>query len=162
MRIDVVAYIGLIQLDVCSFDREFPSRGHGIPRVHRKVHQDLINLATICFDRSKIRTETHLELNILAYQPVQHFAEIRHHNIQIQHLGLKNLSSTEGEKLTGEGGCALTCTLDFFEFFSHRIFRAKPAEPQLTIANDGGQQVIEVVRYSARQPSNGFHLLRLA
>ncbi len=42
-----------------------------------------------------------------------------------------------------------------------RIFGLKPALKELGAHVDHGQQVVKVVRYAPRQPSNGLHLLRL-
>ena len=42
-----------------------------------------------------------------------------------------------------------------------RIGRIEVGQQQLAVAENHGQQVVEVVRHAAGQPADGFHLLRL-
>src|SRR6476469_2387057 len=42
------------------------------------------------------------------------------------------------------------------------IIRVNPAEKELAISRNDGQEIIEIMRDTAGQPANGFHFLRFS
>src|SRR5207245_8901657 len=62
---DVLIGIGLVQIDIMGFDSELASLRHRIARVDGQVHEDLLNLAGVRFDRPDIRIQRRDEYNIL-------------------------------------------------------------------------------------------------
>ena len=65
----------------------------------------------------------------------------------------------ERQQLVDEGGPARRGLLDLGEVRSERVVLGVLVEQQGGVSHDRGQQVVEVVRDTARQPPDGLHLL---
>ena len=87
--------------------RELTALGHGIPGVHRQIHDHLLDLAGIHFHRADGRTKNGTKLHVLANQPAQHLLDIGDDDVEIQNFRLQNLLAAEGQKLASQGGRAL-------------------------------------------------------
>ncbi len=61
----------LIHCHVMRFDGETAACGHGIARIHRKIHNDLLDLSRICLHSPKRLTRVEIERNIFANQAPQ-------------------------------------------------------------------------------------------
>ena len=77
-------------------------------------------------------------------------------------LRLEQLLAAEGQELPGEPG-RLFAGLDESTGGLRRAARLASARRSrsIRIANDGGEQIIEVVGHAARQSADRFHLLRV-
>ena len=76
---------------------------------------------------------------------------------------LQDLLAAEGQQLAGQGGGALAGLLDRLELLAQRVGRVgDPAQREIGVAQDRGQQVVEIVGDPAGQPPDRLHLLGLA
>jgi hypothetical protein len=80
----------------------FPAMRHGIAGVDRQVHDDLLDLSGIGFDRADVRARNHDQVDVFADQPSQHFHVFRDYAVQVNDLGSQHLLAAEGQQLTGE------------------------------------------------------------
>jgi hypothetical protein len=71
------------------------------------------------------------------------------------------LSPAEGKKLAGEPCGAVPRISDLLDVGTNRVARPKLLQDQITIAQDSSQQIVEIVRYAARQPAYRLQPLRL-
>ena len=74
---------------------------------------------------------------------------------------MQRLFAAERQQLARESRGAIRRFANFFEVLADGFVRPNLFEDHLGIADDGRQQVVEVMRDSARQPSDAFQLLRL-
>jgi hypothetical protein len=75
--------------------------------------------------------------------------------------GLHHLAAAEGQQLHGQRGGAIGRLEHLFGAATQWIERRKIVEDHAVVAGDHGQHIVEIVRHAARQPSHGFHFLRL-
>ena len=84
-----------------------------------------------------------------------------HHPVQVERRRLDDLLAAEGQQLAREPGGARARLLNFDDVPLARIVGIEIGQQELAVAQNGGEQIVEVVRHAARQPSDGLHFLRL-
>ena len=102
-----------------------------------------------------------LQLDAFAQQAAQHLCQFARHIVQRQHLGLHGLLAAEGQQLADQGGGAQRVLVHLVQFLERGIARRMAHQQEFAIADDDGEQIVEVVRDAARQLAHGLHLLRL-
>ncbi len=83
----MIARVGQVEFHVGGLDLQFPARRHGIPRIHRQVHDHLLDLALIRFHVSQVRIQRQGHVDIFTEQARQHFFHVRDERIQAQDRG---------------------------------------------------------------------------
>ena len=96
-----------VERDVGGLNGELAAGGHGIARVHREIHDDLINLSRVGADRAQHGGGHHDQIDILADHAREHLQVFSDHLIQIEDLRGQHLLAAEGEELAGKRGGAL-------------------------------------------------------
>jgi len=66
----------------------------------------------------------------------------------------------EREQLVRQPGGALCGLINLFDIVAAVIAGGKIGEQEIGVSADRGEDVVEIVRHAARQPADGFHLLR--
>ena len=81
---ETVAAIGMIftKLTVGGLDQQFSTRGHGVTRIHRQVHEDLAEVHGVGLHHPEGGIETNAELDILADDAAQHLVGSLHDMIE--------------------------------------------------------------------------------
>ena len=102
------------------------------------------------------------QFDVLAYQTRQHLTHLGHHGVQVDHLGLQDLHAAESQQLPGQPRGPIRRLLDLFDFAIVPIVGSQAVQQQFSVAPDDHQQIVEVMRHSAREASHRLHLLRLA
>ncbi len=101
------------------------------------------------------------QFDAFAQQPPQHEREFAHNIAQNENARLQGLLAREGEQLSHQG-CGAQCVLmDLVDFLERWIGRLMAHEQEFAVADDDGQEIVEVVRHAARELPHGLHLLRL-
>ena len=80
---------------------------------------------------------------------------------QRQHARLQRLLAREGEKLAHQRRGAQRVLVDLVDLLERGIARLVAHQQEFGIADDDGEQIVEVVRHAARELAHGLHLLRL-
>ena len=65
---DVAGGIVRVELDVRRLDRQLAAVRHGVARVDRQVHEDLLHLHRVGPDVAEVRRRREMEVNVLAQQ----------------------------------------------------------------------------------------------
>ena len=102
-----------------------------------------------------------IQRNALAHQAAQHLGQFAHHFAQRQSLGLHGLLAAEGQKLADQGCGTQRVLVDLVDFLEGRIAGLVAHQQEFAIADDDGEQVVEVMRHAAGQLADCLHLLRL-
>ncbi len=105
----VLSQVGGVNFSGGSRDDKFAALGHGITRVDRQIHHNLLDHPGIRLNARQFRLTVDFQRDILADQPRKHASQILQHRIQIENLRSKNLLATEREQLPDETGRALRC-----------------------------------------------------
>ncbi len=98
--------IAIIERDIGGFYGELAAMRHGIARVHRQIHDDLLNLAGVGLHRAEIRSRNHGQIDVFANNSREHLGVFGHHAVEIHHLRRDHLFAAKGEQLAGEPGGA--------------------------------------------------------
>ena len=128
--------------------------------IDQQVADDLVNLLWIGEDRRGLPARNELERDVLPEEASIHvdrrpglLREIRGHRAD-------QLLATEREQLLGEALRAAGCVQHLAEQLLLGFFELAAVE-QLAAAADHREQVVEIVRHAACQPSDGLHLAGL-
>ncbi|HEU5170051.1 MAG TPA: hypothetical protein VFU46_05915 [Gemmatimonadales bacterium] len=92
-------------------------------------------------------------------EAAQHPVEPLHHRIEIENRGLQHLLAAVREKLTGEPRRPLGRLADPPGVLARVGRRRDRVTEQVAVAEDAGEQVVEVVRDAAREPADRLHFL---
>ena len=151
----------LVEFDVGGFDRQRPAVCHRILRVHGEIQDDLLHLAAVGLDLRQVRPKSQQDPDVFPDQPPEHRAHTREDGVQVEQCRIDNLLPAEGEQLAGERRRAQARLLNFFNICLSRVVWIEVLQEELAEPEHDGQQIVEVMRHAAGQPSDGFHLLRL-
>src|SRR5271154_4516520 len=98
------------------------------------------------------------KLDIFIDQSQQHLLDVEHDGVEIDIFWLEHLTAAEGEQLPAESGGALGALANVVGPLP-RTRVCRPLLKKFGIAEDGGQDVVEIVRDSPRETSDRLHLL---
>ena len=102
------------------------------------------------------------QVYVLTDQAHQHRLHLRHDAVDVQNLGTHRLPAAEGEELTRERGRPLAGLANVPYLCAHGRVQLRLGQKQVAVAQDGGEDVVEVVRHAAGQTADGVDLLRLS
>ena len=140
-------------------DRERAALRHGVPGVDGQVRDHLLELAGIRGHVAERGIEIEPEQDPLAHEPPQHAAHVAHDRVEVDLSRLHDLLAAEREELTDERRRPVGRAADLLDVVTARVDRGGVREQQLGAAEDGGEQVVEVVGDSARELADRLHLL---
>ena len=152
---------GLVKGHILSLDRDPAVSGQGIARVQHQVHDHLFYLARIGLHPSQLRFWAGDQLHVLTDQAAQHWLQVGHHLIEVQHAGLGYLPAAEEQQLARQRGRPPAGGEDLLDLVIVGVIGGHPAGQELAVANDGREQVVEVVGHPTGQQPEGLHPLRL-
>ena len=153
--------IGFIQVGICGLDCELSAVRHGVARIGREVHDDLLDLHRIRLNFPDVLSGREDELNVLANKPGQHFIYFANHPIQVQKLQRLHLLAAKGEQLPGEIRSPARCCHDFLNITAKRMFAAQRIQHQLGVRANDHQEIVEIVSHASSKPAYGVHFLCL-
>ena len=133
----------------------------GVARIDHEVHQDLLDLPRVGRDHQRLPRRLVRQRDAASHEPPQHVEEPGHDLVQVEPLPLEDLAPREREQLPDEGAGAVGCLPDGLEVAAQAVHVARPGERQVHVTRDGLQDVVEVVRDAAGEPSHRLQLLRV-
>jgi hypothetical protein len=165
--VEVLLGVGGVEIDVGGLDDELAAARHGVAGVDHQIENHLVHLARIGLDVPEVRVELRAHLDILAEQ-AQHHLVVGDDSVEAEDDRAGDLLAAEQEQLAGEAGGAFGGVFDVEQAFGERGgallsrhgFHA--AEQEFTLAEDDGEEIVEVVGNAAGQPPDGLHLLGVA
>src|SRR6185503_10441981 len=150
-----------IEMNVGGRDSQRSASRHGVARIDRKIQDQLVDLTHVRLHPVEVRPGDNLEIDVFVDDPTQHLVNFSNHRVQVQYLRRGDLLSTERQQLPRQAAASFACLLDLFDVGKDARLDIGPSEEQLAVTENGGQQIVEVVRDSAGQLADRLHLLRL-
>ena len=150
-----------VNLTVDGFNDQSASFQHRVTGVYNQVHYYLFDLSGVCPYSPERCVQPDYNLDVITNQTAEHFIHSGHQVVQVQHPGLKHLFAGEGQELFGQRGGTLSARGYPFQFLARRFALLELHRGDLAVAEDGRQQVIEIVCDSACQSPHRFHFLRV-
>src|SRR5262245_47155947 len=102
-----------------------------------------------------------LDRDRFAKHAVEHSAKSLQRSIDVYQERGRLLPATEGQQLPRQGSTEIGGLLDFEELRAHAERRVG-SDSEVGVAADRRQKIVEVVCNAAGEPSERFHLLRMA
>jgi hypothetical protein len=161
--------IGVVEIGIGGFDRQMAAARHRGLGIQGKVEQDALDLMRVGEGRPKPRCENRLDADILSKGAAKDLKHIGDEPVEIDPHRFERLAAGKGEQALRElrrAVGALYGRLHRLRELGGKVARGLrrlldlPPD-RVQIADDDGEQVIEVVRDAARQLSHCFHLLSL-
>src|SRR5262249_55493890 len=142
-------------------DRENTALGHRVARIDRKVEEGQLELVTIAQREPQIGRQIELDADRRSNGALQHVEHALCNSSHIDRLYPQLFAAGEYEQPLREGR-STQCPLDSAvnQAQGAAVFGRSLAQ-ELHVAEDGRQQVVEVVRDAARELAERFELLRL-
>ena len=83
-----------IERDIVDGNAELAALGHGIAGIDDQVHQDLPDVTGVSLDAPRVLPGDNGHFDVLAHEPPQHFVQLFHHVIEVQHAAERALGLT--------------------------------------------------------------------
>ena len=138
-----------------------PALWHGIARVDHQIDDHLLQLPRVGQHAPQIVGKVGAECDMLADQALEQRRDARHHRVQVDHAGDQHLLAAEGEQLAGERGGTPGGIADLCDVVLEWVIAANFLEQHIGVAENDGEEIVEVVGDAARQPADRIQLLGL-
>ena len=156
-----VGQIPAADLDHLRLDLHLAALGQDVARIGDQVEDHLLHLRRVDADAVQVGIELHPQLDVVPQDAPQLVVQVGQQRVELQQLRLQHLPAAERQELAGEGRSPLADPLDLPQVLARRIVRRQPEQGELGLAGDGGEEIVEHMGNSSRQPPHGFHALRL-
>ena len=103
-----------------------------------------------------------MEIDVLPDQPRQDLVETVNGVVDIQRTQFDLLLAAEGQEAAGQVHRPLAGGEDALDVFFERIISFQLHLQQRSVADDGRQDIVEIMGHASGQDADGFHFLRLA
>ena len=148
---DLGVHLGIVgvEADKADVDGELAPAGHGVAGVDSEIEHCVLQLGRVDHRRARLGRNGDLELDRLAERAAQKLGVVEDMTADIDRLRIEGLAPGEGEELGGELGAVLRRALGL----AHELAMVRIGEhwgEKLEIADDRGQDVVEVVGDAAR------------
>ena len=141
-------------------DDQLPAGRHRIAAVEGQVEDHLLELSPVGAQAAGRRIECDLELDLLADEASQHRFDPRDDLVHLHDLRLEDLPPAEGQELLGQAGGPLGGVANAHDILAD-VRAGRLVERQVGEADDGRQDVVEVVGDAAGQPADRLELAGL-
>ena len=121
----------------------------------------MLELVDVGFDEPKVAAMAQLEIDFFADEPAHQHLQIGQNIAQLQNLRPQGLAARKGQELPHQRGRAVGVLLDLIDVLKRRVGRPVIGEQQIGIADDRGQDIVEIMCHAAGKLSDRLHLLRL-
>ena len=148
-HVDVRPRVLLVEHHVRRLDRELPPAEHGVARVDGEVHQDLLHLTGVGLHVPQVDRGENRQRDVGAEQAPKHPLHSYDALTKVEHLRLEHLLTAEGEELFREVRGPHPCCVDLFDVGAEDLVELELGADHFCVAEDDGQDVVEVVRDAA-------------
>ena len=147
---------------VARRDHDAAAAGDRVAGVQDQVDQHLLDLPGVDAHRQRLARQLEAQLHVVPHQPAEQQAARAQHVVQVDVLDPGHLAAGEQQQLAAERRAAADVGLDLAEQAREGRHVLPPAAQQADAAQQGLQQVVEVVRDAARELADRAQLLGLA
>src|SRR5207245_10890436 len=89
-----------------NLNGEIASRGHGVARVHHKIHDHLLELRGIGAKANRLLASVEVKANIFAEDAAKQLHDAVEMLLDVDHARFEHLLAAEGQQLAREGAAA--------------------------------------------------------
>ena len=129
-------------------------------RIGHQVHDDLVDLRVVGVDGRRVGVEVRSQLDRGGHRGPQQVNRLLQRPAQVHGRARQLAMAAERQDALYQLAAAVGRAAHLVEI-RQRLLRGQGGRDQLGVADDGAQQVVEVVRDAAGQRPDGLHLLRL-
>ncbi len=143
-------------------EQEQPSAGHGVPGVDGEVEHHLLDLPGVGENGRQVASELRPQLDVLTDGAAEHLLHGLDDLVEIEGLGVDNLPPPEDQQLAGEGGRPFGRNQDLVDVLRQGGVVGHLLRHEPPVAQDEGQDVVEVVGDPTGELTEDLEPLRLA
>ncbi len=152
--------VRVVQLHHLGLDLQSPSVGHGVPRVQAQIHEHLLELRWIGFDRIH-RGGDDFELDVPGDYFLEETDQPAGDGIDVHRLRLQHLAAREGQQLARKRRGSFGLLADPRKSVCNLGSGTILLETKLRPSQNRADHIIKIVRDASRKLSDGFKFLRL-
>jgi hypothetical protein len=165
-HVGILAAIGVVEIGVAGFDGQFAAVRHRIAGIDGEIEDCGFELRRIGFDRPDPASADDFERHIFAERAAEKIRQPVEQPIDVDRGRIERLLPGERQQPLGQGCRALRAVHRAGNALGElQVHRVGPgfelALRRLQIADDDGEQIIEVMGDAAGQMADGIELLRL-
>src|SRR4029078_11524056 len=149
-----------LRVETLHAELHLAARGHRIAGVEHEVRDHLFDLAAVDA-HTAAGHHGGRELDIVAQEPRDQSFELLDHFSEVEDLRQEHLVAAESKELARESSGSVRGTNDLQRVRAAWSVRVEAGHEKLAVTADRGQQIVEVVRDTAGEPSNRLELLRV-
>ena len=149
------------QVNVSGFDGQFAPLGHRVARIDHQVHDYLFQATGIGCHRIVGGGRNGHQFNVFPDEPPQHLFDLDDQVVQMHRARNHGLPPAKGEQLVGQAATAFGRAPDLFQRGALGVLQVTAGQQQVAVPRDDGEQIVKIVRYTAGEAADGFHLLCL-
>ena len=153
--------VGFVRFHIRRPDAQRSAARHGVPGVHRQIHQHLVHLVRVRHNGPARGIGLCDQFDIFPNQALQHGVVLSDQLMRIHRSGLDHLFAAECQQLTGEIHRTLARPANLLHPLPRRVLLLVLTKQQIAVTVDYRQQVVEIVGHPTGQPADAFQLLRL-
>ncbi len=153
--------VALVEEHVCGGNADGAATRHRVLGVDRQVENRIFELAGIRECAREVGIEQDPDVDLLAQRALHQLAHSGDELVAVDLDRIKRLAPPKGEQALGEFGTALTGLHDQIGEPLKIVARFEFLGQELGIADDHGEQVVEIMRDAAGKLPGRFHFLRL-
>jgi hypothetical protein len=150
-----------IEVNVRRGDDQFASVWHGIAGVGGKIGDHSLKLRRVGVDGAEGRIELQIQHDFLAHQAADDRFGAGNGAVQIEYGRLESLSASDGKQLLGQPGALQGGSAYGRKAIVHRTSPVGLIEKLRGMAEDYGEQVVEIVSHAGCHAPDPFQLLCL-
>jgi len=151
----------LSRLGIECLDGQPDPGWHGIARVRRQVHNQMVQLSRFSLYVPKRRIQCQHQFDPLAKSGPHYTLRFPYQIVEQKHFRLQHLFAAERQQLARQVRGSRPRGSHPLHVSAPGIFRAHLLEDQVRVAVDYGEQVVEIVRHAAGQTSDTLQPLGL-
>ncbi len=141
----------------CDLDRDAPFALDGIASIHGQIDDDTLELRNARAHCADILLQRRLERDARPQRTAQQRQQVADDFARIDGADVEVLAPRKRHELLDQVGAALTGVACCLELLEHARSLTHLFADQVEIADEHGQQIVEVVRDSGRQAAERFH-----
>ena len=134
---------------------------HGVTRIDRQVHDHLVDVRGVHFHRRESARQADFQLNVFPDDAPQHLVDAQNDLVEIHHAGYRHLAAAECQQLVGQRRGSFRRVQDLVRILHCRAILAHAIAQHFVVAQDHGEQIVEIVRHPAGQTAHRLHFLRV-
>ena len=154
--------IGLVECRIADLDRQPAAVGHGVARVEHQVEQRRGQLPGIDAGQPQLPIEQEFTFDMFAEGSSQQLFHAENLPADVDVLWHQGLLARERQQAPGQLRATFGGRHDAFGERAQFRMRRQLFGDVFRVAQDDGQEVVEVVRHAAGELTHGLHLLGLA